>query len=775
MRVLERRNVGTLLTSGDPAAPFLIIYEAPHAEDLRLGKCLVDGYGQSFWRIAKKCGIDRTDCYVVPTVGESCESGKSAGLWNDWWDEYDAAVGRWTGRVAICLGSDAFYRATGLSGSHQDWAGYLIHPDERGELPRRRTVADVYKSANKKRGIKKGDPRQRVIKEKVVPSLPPSTQFVITTQSPGGLWRSGLAQAPLMVSALEKAVRAARGTLRPSREDFSTTPAPITANIFALDLEGTESIECVGIATADSAWTAPWDFQSRAYVAEALANPDNLVIIHNANFDIPFLERAGVEVKCKVFDTMIGAAFCNPDLRKGLAACGSLWLDCYRWKPPRSGEPTGSQRLDTQSEERYNALDTIREYELYLVELAEMQQRGQVQLFETMMRTLRTLIRMQQRGIGLDPLRQGEWLAKLRLATGELAMKWAIAAPNVSFNSHKQLKTFFKSKGISLPPNKKGSDSTDREALYLIKARQPEHAPLVDLLVEVRKAHKDLATYAKVAALGDGRVHPSFALISKDEDGLGKELAGTFRITAKEPNLQNQTEEAQKMYVPRPGHCFVAADYSSLEARLFAALSKDALLTEDIAANIHDINSKRLGIDRVRAKNGFYGWAYGSGAKTLYMTFMKHGYKVPMADCQALLDMFAGKYTTATAWRQALISVAESNRYVQNSFGYIREFHEYEFPKTKVVNTRIQSDGAFMMWERLWVLDEELSNIGANLLLMVHDNVLAECPIELRDQTARIIKSVMELEFDNIAPGFSCPVDVKWSDKSWGEMEKLHV
>jgi len=762
-----------MLTSGNPeTATYLIVYEAPHEEDLRLGRCLSDGYGQSFWRIAAKCGIQRTDCFIVPTIGEPCDHGKSSKLWDEWWDEFDVAVGSFRGRVAICLGGDAFHRATGLRGSHQDWAGYLIHPDERAGLTRTRLVASEYKSANKRKGIKKGDLRWVKVKEEVKPQWPATVQHVFTTLSPSGLWRTGLAQAPLVVSCLEKAVRAAAGSLRPSRMDFDLTPSPISADVFALDLEGIDSIECVGIATAESAWTAKWDFESRGVVAAALADPNKTALIHNENFDVPFLERAGVEVKCKVVDTMVAAAFCNPDLRKGLAACGSLYLDCYRWKPPRSGEATGSERLDQQSEEMYNALDVIRTFELWDVLGADMDRRNVRGLFvDTMMKTLRTLVRMQQRGIRLDAARKAEWIAALRVSTAKLALDWAREAPGVSFSSPHQLKKFLKARGVELPPNKKGSDSTDREALYLVKARQPQFAPLIDLLVSVRKAHKDLATYAGVEAAQDGRVHPSFALVSKDEDGLGKELAGTFRITAKEPNLQNQTKEACKMYVPGPGNCFVVADYSSLEARLLAALTGDDVLMADIMGDLHDVNSKLYKIDRVRAKNGFYGWAYLSGPRTLYNTFQKHGYKVSMKECEALLDTFASKYVKASQVRQAWISVAEANRFVENSFGYRREFHEYEFPKTKVTNTKIQSDGAFMMWFRLWVLDEALAAIGCSLLLMVHDSVLAEGPIEKRDQMARIIKETLEAPFDNIAPGFVCPVGVKWSDKSWGELE----
>lgn len=770
-----------ILFDGSPNSTYMIVGEMPSEEDCRNGRAMSDPYGKSFWRIASRCGIDRADCYTVNTVGAFYDDEDASKHWNEWWDEFDSAVGNFRGRVIICLGGDAFLRATGLRGSHQEWAGYLVHPNERSRITRTRRVAEVYKTSNAKRGIKKGDPKWVNRKEEAEPVVSETVQWVLTAQTPGAIFRSGFSTAPLMVSCLQKAHRAATGSLRPSRSEFSRTPQPITERIFSLDLEGYEAIERVGIATATSAWTAPWDAQSAAYVRAACENPDNLVIIHNANFDVKMLEQAGIKVLCKIHDTMIGAAVNQPDLRKGLAFCGGMYLDCERWKPPRAKDrytppkETGSQRIDCQDDETYNALDTIREYELYLVEVEELALHGQTELFSVMMDTLPTLIRMQQRGIKIHPARKQEWVEKLQRECGKLVQTWTQVAGAYDFSSPPQVKNWLRSIGAKLPPGKKGSDSSDREALYLIKARQPELADKIDLLVAVRKAHKDLTTYASIVAALDGRVHASFALESKDEDGQGKELAGTLRITAKNPNMQNQTKESRRMYIPEVDHCFIVADYGSLEARLLAALCGDTVLAADLAGDLHRVNSELLGIDRVSAKMSFYGWAYGQGEKSLYNAYKKAGYNIPTKVCKELLESFETKYKIATNWRFELAKKAEALRYVVNPFKYRRYFPELEFPRTKVLNTFIQSTGALMMWYRLGLLDQRMTNLGAELLLMVHDNVVVECPTEMNLEVARCIKETMEAPFHEIAPGFSCPVDIKWSTKSWGELEKLDV
>lgn len=758
----------SLFISGDVSSPLMVICDAPSKESAKAGHPLAGGAGRLFWGIAAVAGIQKADCYFVNCIGEEGEGKNGAptdAQLSKWWDRFTCAVRDFRGRHVVVLGSVALQRYTGLDGGIEGWRGYIVSPSECRRLSGRRRVVTHYKTNNPKKGYKIGDPRW--VNESFTEEAPVSTEVenIFPCLDPETVLRSGFSSSPLLVADLRRVRRAMDGALRPSRDSFVEvlpSSAPDDRREISVDIETGDapfySIERLGVAGPDFAFSHLWTGACREYAKDALADSARPIIIHNAGFDVSRLHKAGVQVKGPLRDTLLGCAFLQPDLKKGLNSAASMYLDVPRWKHLADAEPA-----------KYNALDAIREYELWQVLKQEMQNRGQLELFTgTLMEALPTVIRMGEVGIPISRPRQEAWLNILGEQAREASRKWELLAGLVNFNSSSQIRDMFKGLGVKLPRNGNGGESADKESLMRIRYAYPEHEELVDCLIHTRKVYKDISTYADITPLDDGRVHASFTPVAKDEDRMGKELAGTWRITAKEPNLQNQTPEARKMYVPSAGCCFVGADYSSLEARIFAYASGDSLLIEAVNDDIHSVNMARLGVDRTRAKNGFYGWGYGAGARTLNSSFIKNGYRVPIKECQALIDGFNSSYKVATSWRMHLIQEAVARRYVENPFGFKRYFPQREFPVTKVANTWIQSTGAFMVWTLLKELAEELQSIGWELLLMVHDSVLAEGPIESRDKAARVIKRHMEQVFDCIKPGFYCPVELKWSDVSWG-------
>jgi DNA polymerase-1 len=433
----------------------------------------------------------------------------------------------------------------------------------------------------------------------------------------------------------------------------------------------------------------------------------------------------------------------------------------------------------------YNALDAVRTYELWQQEKDLLLETGQLSLFtDTIMAALPTLIHMGQTGIRIDSVRRDAWLAELGESGKRLLADWNERTGGVNPNSTMQLKKLFASLGMTLPYNKDGGESVDQLAMAKLRIDYPEHAPMLDKLQEIRRTFKDMETYALVNVGTDGRVHPSFVPAYKDEDGLGKGLAGTWRITAKDPNLQNQPTRARRMYVPTDGFCYVGADYSQLEARILAAMSGDDVLLADCngseGTSIHERNAKRLGVDKVRAKNGFYGWSYLAGAKTLQNTFSARGFRVAMKECEALLEGFDKVYTKAASFRKQVLAEAQARRYVQNPFGLRRYFPHAKWPAPSAMSTHIQSTGAIMMWRILPQLEQVAKNFDGNMLLSVHDDILMEVPIEHANKALASIQQVMEQRFHEVAPDFYCPVQLKDSladdgttITSWGELRDV--
>lgn len=752
---------------GDPtSARVLIVAMALDKEELAQDRPLVGPSGRLLWSCLKQGGIDRADCFIL-NICQEWPAGKNGAPTPEqldrFWDSFDAACGSFQGHLALILGGDALERFTGLPGGIKAWGGYLVQADERQLLTRVRVVETAYKTTTKLH--KKGDPRWMKVKEVVIP--PPFEGLILPALHPAGVLRTGLATAPILASQCRRLGRALRGELKPVRTAYVTYPVLWSSSPeIAVDIEtgGIDGgIVRLGMATDYDAFSVPWTSSAQGVASTMLRRPETAFLFHNAGFDVPRLELAGARVLGPIRDTMLAAALLQPDLPKGLNAAASLYLDGPRWK-----------HLDEENPAYYNALDAIRTYELWQQEKVLLDGTGQMQLFtDTIMKALPTLIRMGTTGIKLDLQKRDIWLQELREEGAKLLNEWNRQTDGVDYASPHQLKKWLRNLGADIPFNKDGAETTDKQGLARLKADYPELAPLLDLLVRVRSVFKDIETYAQVAIGGDGRVHPNFTPAFKDEDALGKGLTGTWRITSNGPNLQNQHLRARGMYIPSDGMCFVGADYAQLEARILAWLAGDQVLLSDCDGDLHNRNAERLGVDKTRAKNAFFGWGYLAGARTLQLTFAGKGFKVSQAECEALLLGFDKSYSKAASYRKSALAIMQAQRYVQNPFGLRRYFPHSKFPAPAAMSTLIQSTGAIMMWRITPQLEAAIESLGGRLLLTTHDDILGELPTEKAGEGVRAIQETMEQVFEEVAPGFKVPARPQFSATSWGDMKEV--
>ena len=128
-------------------------------------------------------------------------------------------------------------------------------------------------------------------------------------------------------------------------------------------------------------------------------------------------------------------------------------------------------------------------------------------------------------------------------------------------------------------------------------------------------------------------------------------------------------------------------------------------------------------------------------------------------------------------WRQRywLAERAEQDTQLRNGFGRLRRFYGGRDDGPEAADFMPQSTVADMLWTRFIPVGDMARSYGGALILTVHDQVLLEIPERHRDAAAKDLKALMEVPFDNVAPGFNCPAELKWSTKSWGEMQKMEV
>ncbi len=771
------------MVDGNPTtAKIMVIAMSPGEEELDQGIPLVGATGHMLWTWLGKHGISRVQCYCVNTIGEmpTGSGGKSItpAQYDHYWQAFDDYTSLFTGQVVIILGGDALWRYTGLSGGIESWRGYVVRPtDCPVNIERRMAEVGVYKT-----GPKKGQPKVTYRKTQArTPASKRGDLIILPTLHPAGVMRTGNTTLPVLVADLERAVRASREPHRflqhivnasvaevyNSGETPWNPPSGYQDQALVFDIEGYDHVTHLG-TKRETSWPYSQKFTTSVFetVQPMFANPEILKVGHNLAFDVAKLRREGLEINGKYFDTMLAAAMVEPDIPKGLKYVAPMYLDLYRW--------------DHKSEEDmglYNAHDVLITDRLYGILQQKLRMRGQLKLFkEVIMPCLDTLMELSAVGLYISEPRRQQWLRELSDKYANALADWSTHYPGIDVGSPHKLKAWFKSMGMEIKYNKYGGETLDENAIRTLMVEAPEHKDMLEKVLTIRGLRKDISTYASISVTQDNTIHPSYLPAGKDDDRYdedghkaGKGLAGTWRPTSKGPNVQNVTREGRCIYVPRtPGHVFAEFDFESFEARILSQLSGDSQLMDAIAGDIHKRNSELLGVDRTRAKNGFYGWSYGVGPRTLRNTFRTKGYDITEKACRELLDGFNRLYPKAAAYRNRVIATARESRMVRNPFGLCRYFYAKDIG-TAPANTIIQSTAAIIMWKILPALAREAKRQHGSMVVMVHDSVAFELPAGFDPKP---FKDIMEQEWNEIGPGFKVPVTCKVGP-SWGEVKAI--
>jgi len=510
----------------------------------------------------------------------------------------------------------------------------------------------------------------------------------------------------------------------------------------------------------------------RPLLGPVLADPERRLVGQNLKFDRWLLERHGLPLGGRVFDTMVAAYVLDPSRQRfGLDELAREHLD-LEMIPYADLFATGDRTRDILSvpAERlavYAAEDadaTWRLHERFTAELAA--QPILSELFVTMETPLTAVLyAMERRGIALDlPFLEelgGTFRSELADLEGEIH---EAAGREFNVQSPRQLaEVLFEDLGLK-PVKKTASGwSTDVSVLTALADKHP----LPALVLEHRQLAKLLGTYVdnlmELVNPASGLIHTSF----------NQAVAATGRLSSSDPNLQNipvRTEKGRRIrraFVPRsPDSVFISADYSQIELRLLAHLSGDETLIETFhaggdvhrrtAALVGGVDEDEVTVEmRSRAKAVNFGVIYGMGARALarqlgiktreaagfidgyFRTYP--GVKAFIARCQERARE-TGETETLFGRRRALPDIlSENNR--------LRSFQE-----RVAVNTPIQGTAADLI--KLAMLEVE-SRLAAEipeamLLLQVHDELLLEAPVgavaRITDLVSEAMSGIHELD-----------------------------
>ena len=387
--------------------------------------------------------------------------------------------------------------------------------------------------------------------------------------------------------------------------------------------------------------------------------------------------------------------------------------------------------------EEYNSLDLFKNIEMPLVEvLAQMQVNGmyvdKAELIE----------------IG-DKLKQD-----LEVLTKEIH---ELAGEDFNINSTQQLgKILFEKLNLPVIKKTKTGYSTDVDILEKLK----KHHPIIEKILEYRSLTKLNSTYVEgllpYINEKDNRIHSFFH----------QTITATGRISSTEPNLQNIPTRIElgktlrKVFKPKEGYIYIDADYSQVELRVLAHISKDENMMHAFL-NDEDVHkqaaSKVLGIpieevtkeQRSSAKAVNFGIVYGISDFGL-----SEQLGISRKEAKEYIEQYLEKYSGIKKFMDDIVDEAKSKGYVETLFHrrrYIPELssNNYmvrQFGARAAMNTPIQGTAADIMKIAMINVFNKLKeeNLDADLVLQVHDELILECKIEQKDKVAKLLKENME-------------------------------
>lgn len=390
---------------------------------------------------------------------------------------------------------------------------------------------------------------------------------------------------------------------------------------------------------------------------------------------------------------------------------------------------------------------------------------------------------MERLGIAVDARAFAAFLQEVQGELDRLTEKvYAAAGRSFNIRSAQQLgEVLFQT--LQLPSSGKtrgGQLSTSQEKLEKLAGKHP----VVDAVLEYRKLEKLRSTYLEPMprmADAQGRLHTTF----------NQTATATGRLSSSNPNLQNIPvrgplgKRMRACFIAQPGHVLVSADYSQVELRVLAHASRDPVLLrafreqQDIhrgtAALMYDIAPEDVSLEQRRnAKTINFGLIYGMGAQKLAQEL-----NISVNEAKAFITRYFERLDTLKRFYDSVEASARELGYVTTLAGrrrslpdiFSRNGQAFSLARRQAINTVIQGSAADIIKLAMLAVQQDtvLQDLGARLVLQVHDELLLEVPAKHAEKAGAQVVACME----GVCPGgvqLSVPLVVDWGvGASWGE------
>ena len=569
----------------------------------------------------------------------------------------------------------------------------------------------------------------------------------------------------LLIDTIDGAKELAKNLLKEKVICFDTETTGLDPN----------NSELVGISFAikpNEAWYIPisenyHEAEKIVKLFKPVLESDNIIKTgQNIKFDINILSWYDVQVAGPYFDTMIAHYLLQPDMRHNMDLLSETYLN---YKPVSIEELIGKKGRN-QLSMRNVAVEKVIEYAAEDADITlqlkhafepELKKTGTYQLFEKIeMPLVPVLASMESEGIKLDVPALHEFSKQLEQEITKIETTiFELAEVEFNIASPKQLgEILFENLAISSKPKKTktGQYKTGEDILVKLIHKHP----IVEQILEYRSLTKLKSTYVDaLPALvnpRDGRIHTSY----------NQAVAATGRLSSNNPNLQNipiRTEkgrEIRKAFIPRNNdYILLAADYSQIELRIIAHLSKDKGMIEAFnkGRDIHTATAARVyGVEyhevtkdmRRNAKTVNFGIIYGISAFGL-----SERLGIPRREAADIINSYFEKYPGVKKFMNDTIGFAKENGYVETIMDRRRYLNDINsanavvrgFAERNAINAPIQGSSADMIKIAMINIYDELTKKGlkTKMILQVHDELVFDLHKDEESEVRSIVEEKM--------------------------------
>ncbi len=499
----------------------------------------------------------------------------------------------------------------------------------------------------------------------------------------------------------------------------------------------------------------------------------------NIKYDMAILKRYSVELKGKLFDTMIAHFLIQPDMRHNMNVLSETYLN-YSPVPietligKKGKGQLGMRSVPLEQIKEYAAEDADVTFQLKNIFAPMLDKAHAGKLFdEVEVPLIAVLADMEAEGITLDKNALAELSVALQkdIEVVEAEIQQLAGSPfNVS--SPKQVgDILFKVLRIVEKPKKTktGQYATGEDVLVKLVSKHDIVGKILDYRELVKLKNTYIDTLPELINPLTGRVHTSYSQV----------VAVTGRLSSDNPNLQNipiRTErgrEIRKAFTARnENYTLLSADYSQIELRIIAGLSRDEGMIEafqsgqDIhkatAAKVYNVPLDEVTSDmRRNAKMVNFGIIYGISAFGL-----SERLNIPRKEAAEIIENYFAKYPRIKAYMDESIQIAREQGYVETVMGrrrYLRDINSGNFTvrgfaERNAINAPIQGSAADMIKIAMINIhkDFKTQNLKSKMLLQVHDELI----FDVWNEEMEAVKAIIENRMKNAIPALNVPIEI---------------